>query len=60
MSDAFARMARKHATVMHMNADYDQPPQNGIWGRIELPTLRDKTDITEVRTLTILGGQESC
>lgn len=49
MSKAYARMARKHATVMHMSSDYANPPQDGIWGRIELPALRHQTDITEVR-----------
>lgn len=49
MSKAYARMARDTATVMHMTADYANPPQDGIWGRIEVPALRDLTDITEVR-----------
>lgn len=48
MSNAYARMARKHATVMHMSSDYADPPQDGIWGRIELPALRDETDIVQV------------
>ena len=50
MSRAFARMARKSATVMHMTNDYDKPPDNGIWGRIELPTLLHQTDVLVVRT----------
>lgn len=49
MSNAYARMARKSATVMHKTKDYYNPPQNGIWGQTELPALRDKTDVMEVR-----------
>jgi hypothetical protein len=48
MSNAYARMARKSATVMHKTQDYFNPPMNGIWGKIELPALRDKTDVKEV------------
>lgn len=48
MSHAYARMARKSATVMHKTADYFDPPMNGIWGKTELPALRDKTDVEEV------------
>jgi hypothetical protein len=48
MSNAYARMARKSATVMHKTQDYLNPPMNGIWGKIELPALRDKTDVKEV------------
>jgi hypothetical protein len=53
MSEAYARMARKHATVLHLSTDYADPPQDGIWGRIELPALRDKTDILKVRITRI-------
>ena len=60
MSQAFARMARKRATVMHMADDYDDPPQNGIWGRIELPALRDQTDVTIVRTRQDFKVRTSC
>jgi hypothetical protein len=60
MSKAFARMARKRATVMHMTDDYDDPPQNGIWGRIELPALRHETDVTIVRTIRNVDGVTSC
>lgn len=48
MSNAYARMARESATVMHKTKDYFDPPMNGIWGRTELPALRDKTDVKEV------------
>jgi hypothetical protein len=48
MSNAYARMARKSATVMHKSQDYDNPPMDGIWGKIELPALRDQTDVEEV------------
>jgi len=48
MSNAYARMARESATVMHRTRDYFDPPLDGIWGKIELPTLSDKTDVTKV------------
>jgi hypothetical protein len=48
MSNAYARMARETATVMHKTQDYDNPPMDGIWGETELPALRDKTDVEEV------------
>ena len=51
MSNAYARMARKSATVMHKKKDYDNPPMNGIWGKTELPALRYKTDVKEVSYL---------
>jgi hypothetical protein len=50
MSNAYARMARESATVMHKTQDYDNPPMNGIWGKTELPALRDMTDVKEVST----------
>lgn len=48
MSEAFARLARGTATVVHDNTDYKSPPMDGIYGRVELPTLQKWTDITEV------------
>jgi len=48
MSRAFARMSRKSATVMHMSADYEEPPLDGIWARVELPALRKMTDVEMV------------
>lgn len=43
-------MARKTATVMHMAKDFRKPPLHGIWGKVELPALREKTDIEVVRS----------
>ncbi|KAK4546692.1 hypothetical protein LTR36_001910 [Oleoguttula mirabilis] len=51
MSRAFARMARKNATVMHSFKDYVQPPEDGIWARVELPALREKTDVDQLRKM---------
>lgn len=48
MSEAYARMARVSATVMHTTKDYRDPPMTGIWGKIELPALRLQTNIFEV------------
>lgn len=48
MSEAYARMARETATVMHTAKDFSDPPLTGIWGKIELPVLRLKTNIKEV------------
>ena len=50
MSKAYAKMAREIATVMHLSQSYTDPPMDGIFGRIEVPTLRNETDITAVRT----------
>jgi len=49
MSRAFARMARKSATIMHAFADYETVPQDGIWARVELPALQEATDVNQVR-----------
>jgi len=49
MSRAFARMARKSATIMHRVEDYGDVPQDGIWARVELPALRDGTDVMQLR-----------
>lgn len=50
MSRAFARMARDSATVMAADEkDYVDMPEDGIWGRVELPALRDLTDVESVR-----------
>jgi hypothetical protein len=40
MSRAFAIKARNSALVMHSSDDYADPPQDGIWGRVEFPVLR--------------------
>jgi hypothetical protein len=40
MSAAFAAKARGIVTVMHSAIDYQIPPVDGIWGRIELPKLK--------------------
>ena len=52
MSRAYARMARQNATIMHSHSDYASPPLDGIWGRIELPTIRDATDIFEMKKIS--------
>jgi hypothetical protein len=52
MSNAYARMTRKSATVMHKKQDYFNPPMNGIWGTTELPALRDETDVEEVSSVS--------
>ncbi|KAK5127978.1 hypothetical protein LTR85_005095 [Meristemomyces frigidus] len=57
MSRAFARMARKNATVMHSQKDYAQPPEDGIWARVELPALRDKTDVEQIRKIDEKAGR---
>lgn len=54
MSRAFARMARASATVMHQSADYAMPSQDGIWARVELPTIQDMTDVELVSLLHLV------
>lgn len=48
MSSAYAQMARSHAYVMHTLSDFASPPMEGIWGRIELDVLTQRTDISEL------------
>lgn len=48
MSEAFARMARSSATVMHSTKDYAKPPEDGIWARTELEALVEKTNVDKV------------
>jgi hypothetical protein len=45
MSRAFAIKANGSATVMHSLSDYDSPPLEGIWGRVELPTIKEATNV---------------
>ncbi|TKA81293.1 hypothetical protein B0A55_02863 [Friedmanniomyces simplex] len=52
MSRAFARMARTRATVMHSKVDYAVVPEDGIWARIELPTIRESTDVETLLKLS--------
>ena len=51
MSKAFAIKAGGIATVMHSAEDYNQPPEDGIWATIELPTMKDFTTVTSVSYL---------
>ena len=30
---------------MHLTKDYKSPPSDGIWATVELPELRDSTDV---------------
>jgi len=55
MSRAFALKARAAAAVMHAPADYDDPPLDGIWARVELPALKDATDVGLVAKLDSLA-----
>ncbi|KAF7198383.1 hypothetical protein HII31_00122 [Pseudocercospora fuligena] len=48
MSSAYAQTARSHAYVMHTLSDFASPPMEGIWGRIELDVLTQRTDISEL------------
>ncbi|EME79625.1 uncharacterized protein MYCFIDRAFT_199331 [Pseudocercospora fijiensis CIRAD86] len=48
MSSAYAQMARSHAYVMHTLSDFASPPMEGIWGRIELDVLTQRTDVSEL------------
>jgi hypothetical protein len=56
MSRAFAMKAHNIATVLHR--ELDNPPTNGIWGRIELPVLQAAGNpggmVDYVRTILIL------
>lgn len=49
MSKAFAIKAGGLATVMHSTDDYDEPPKDGIWATIELPTMKELSTVALVR-----------
>jgi hypothetical protein len=42
MSKAFAMKAQKAATVMHSASNFLSPPTDGIWSRVEFPTMRER------------------
>jgi hypothetical protein len=39
MSRAFALKAQNFSTVLHSENNYKNPPSDGIWARVEFPTL---------------------
>jgi len=45
---AFAIKAHGAAEVMHASNDYESPPMDGIWGRIEYPTVLSHRKIDKV------------
>lgn len=45
MARAFAMKANGSAMVMHGLKDYDKPPLEGIWGRVELPTIKKVANV---------------
>jgi hypothetical protein len=52
MSDAFASMARGSAAVMHAPLEAGEaPPMDGIWGRVELKSLKRYTDVELLEVL---------
>lgn len=51
MSKAFAMKAQGYVTVMHDKGDYENPPMDGIWGRIEFPTMKALGHVREVRCI---------
>jgi hypothetical protein len=48
MSKAFAIKAGGLVTVMHSEEDYDEPPTDGIWATIELPTMKESNAVAWV------------
>jgi hypothetical protein len=48
MSKAFAIKAQKAATVMHSGMNFINPPTDGIWSRIEFPTMREQGSVDVV------------
>lgn len=51
MSRAFALKAIGEAKVMHKEEDFENPPVSGIWGRIELPTMKEGLEVDLVKKL---------
>jgi hypothetical protein len=52
MSRAMARLCKVFATVMHSDAQYEDPPRDGIWGTVEFDQL------IKPREDQFLGGVE--
>lgn len=52
MSEAFATKASGYVHVMHDPADYDEPPMNGIWGRIEQKALRNRVYVVNISRIS--------
>lgn len=51
MSRAFAMKAHKVALAMHR--DIDSPPKDTIWGRVELPVLRDSGMVNWITNIDV-------
>jgi hypothetical protein len=49
MSRAFAIKAHGAVEVMHGSEDYEAPPMDGIWGRVEFPTILHREKVYQVR-----------
>jgi hypothetical protein len=48
MSKAFAIKAHGSVEVMHGWGDYESPPMDGIWGRIEYPAVLNQKKVDRV------------
>ncbi|KAF2113493.1 hypothetical protein BDV96DRAFT_577895 [Lophiotrema nucula] len=57
MSRAFAKKANGSVVVMHGADDYDKPPMDGIWGRVELPTMKDGDGVSSVGKIKDDGSE---
>jgi hypothetical protein len=55
MSQAFAIKAHGPVEVMHAAADYDEPPLDGIWGKVEFPTIVERRRIRRVTKIDESG-----
>lgn len=53
MSEAFATLATGFVHVMHNKSDYQSPPSDGIWARVEANAIfAGKTGVRRVRKLS--------
>jgi hypothetical protein len=51
MSEAFATKASGFVHVMHAPVDFNNPPKDGIWGRIELRALQSREYVKKISRL---------
>lgn len=52
MSEAFATLSTGFVLVMHSSADYDNPPEDGIWAKVERSAIfAKKTTVVMIRKM---------
>lgn len=57
MSRAFAIKATGSATVMHSLEDFENPPQDGLWGQTELEAIKDGEKVDSIAKVKEDGSE---